>query len=941
MILTYRKTASIRLTVSASALAFGLLAVTPASADDIVVTGTRIEGVAPVGSSVIPVSREELEQTGTSTVNDALRKLPQIINFGGSDEQEGGAIVQASSLNTFFAKSVNLRGIGTSATLNLVNGHRVAPQGPNGQLYDADNIPSLALERVEVVADGGSAIYGSDAVAGVVNYITRRPEDTLEATFRYGFADDLEEYIASFAAGHTWDTGGVFFAYQYQDRGALKANDRPDLYNSDFSIYGLSGLQGFASPGNVLIDGMLYGIPGGQDGSALTLGDLAASPNLQDHFWDGMDAIPGYQRHSVSGVISQDLGPSITLDIDGFYSRREFTYRDAPETGTYTVTNANPFSPCYPGVLDDSATLDCPADGTLSVRYNFVDALGPWVNSGSDEIWSISPSLDIELGERWNANIRGYYSENNAIQKTDNRINASSLDRVLNGTNSGIDLPADIPFFNPFCDASEFDCNSDATLNHFRAYTSIASKYELYGGTASIDGAVFSIPGGDVRVAVGGEYKNDTLWGSGQVSTTGGPTNDNPFGIPAEKSREIKSVYGEVFLPIIGADNASTGLQRLELNAAVRYDDYSDVGGTTNPKFGVNFSPAPGLTFRGSYGTSFHAPSLPDLNKYAQAGYLTLPAPGEQLGLMPAGDLFLYQYRLGGNEDLQPETAETWSLGFDIDSDMVPGLRVSGTYYNIVYENKVDFGAYGVPFTDSFFSEAWAPFVVLNPNFYPGDSTVTEAEYIAYYDSIQDPGLPHFCCAPFGDDPLNLVAIIDGRRQNQGVVETDGLDFNFNYTLFDEWADFRFGGKANYVLSYKVASAAGLPLLERVNTFGYPAEFTGQLEFGIDKGGFTTTAYLNYVNSREYPRSQLAPAVPDSYTKIGSYTTVDLTISYAFEEDDSILGGVRLTATAQNLFDADPPEVVNFGTGEQPIRFDPSYSSSLGRFIALQISKTF
>ena len=247
-----RRRTAVRLSVSASLLALAALPIAPAvaqdqqpaksntdaPASDIVVTGTRIKGIDPVGSAVIPIDRKEMQKLGVSTTNDALRKLPQVVNFGGSNDQAGGSEIQASSLDTFKGKSINLRGLGTASTLNLVNGHRVAPQGPSGQLFDADNIPGIALERIEVVADGGSAIYGSDAIAGVVNFITRRPENTLEAQVRAGFADGVQEYIASAAFGRKWSTGGFFIAYEYQNRSALKASDRPNLYNSDLSAYG-------------------------------------------------------------------------------------------------------------------------------------------------------------------------------------------------------------------------------------------------------------------------------------------------------------------------------------------------------------------------------------------------------------------------------------------------------------------------------------------------------------------------------------------------------------------------------------------------------------------------------------------------------------------------------------------------------------------------------
>ncbi len=931
--------ASARLAVSVSLIALGTFGATSVAAQDapIVVTGTRIEGVAPVGSSVIPVGREELEEMGASTVNDALRKIPQVVNFGGSDEQTGGATIQNSSLNTFFAKSVNLRGLGTAATLNLVNNHRVAPQGPNGQLYDADNIPGIAIERIEVVADGGSAIYGSDAIGGVVNYITRRPEDTIEARFRAGFADGFEEYIASFAVGKTWDTGGMFFAYEYQDRGALLASDRPDLYNSDLSEFGGGPDPFFSSPGNVqfAVNGPAYGIPSGQDGTSLTFADLLDSPNRQSQ-WYGADAIPGYNRHSVSGTLTQDIGSFVTFNADGFFSRRNFVLNEAGIDQQITVPNTNPYSPCAPGSVD---IADCPADGTLYVPYNFIDSLGPTISSGYEEIWAVSGGFDVDFGSSWKANVSGYYSEDDAYISRTNMVNSTALQRVVSGSAADIDKPADVPFFNPFCDASQFDCNPEATLAHFRAFTDIGSTYELYGGTANINGELFDIGGGSVRLAVGGEYHHDTLSGTGQITNVRGPTVDNPRGIPATNNREVKSVYGEVFVPIVGVDNAMPGVERLEFNAAVRYDDYSDVGGTTNPKFGVNYSPVAGVTFRGSYGTSFRAPSLVDVNKYATAGFLIRSATGDAIGLSPGDNTFTYTYPAGGNPDLSPETAETWSVGMDIDSDLVPGVTASLTYYNITYENKIDTATFNAPIAAVLNSGIYDDFIVFNPDFFPDKATMSIDEYVAYWDSLQDPFLPVLGPIP-GGDPANLIAIIDARRNNQGVVKTDGFDFSFNYDIEGGFADFNIGTQFNYILHYKTAPVAAATLRDEVNHFGYPAQFVGRLELGMDVGGFSGTAFINYVNGREITRDFLSPSVPDQYLDIDSYTTVDLTLTYDFEDSDlPFANGLSLSVTAQNLFDAKPPLVVN--AGEYAIRFDPSYSSSIGRFVAVSVAKKF
>jgi len=905
---------------------------------EIVVTGTRIEGVAPVGSAVIPVSRDDIEKLGVSTTTDALRKLPQIVNFGGSNDQSGGSQIQNTSLNSFFAKAVNLRGLGSAATLNLVNGHRVAPQGANGQLFDADNIPGIALERIEVVADGGSAIYGSDAIGGVVNYILRRPENIIEAQARAGFADSVEEYTGAVAVGRKWSTGGIFLAYEYQKRTALEAEDRPNLYNSDLSRFGGGADPIFSSPGNVQLapNGPFYGIPGGQDGVGLTLGDLSSSVNRQSQ-WLGSDAIPSGERHSIVGTVRQELADFLTFHLDGFYSKRSYVFLGQAQNATLTVPGNNPFNPCNPANPDNSATLDCPASGAVQVAYNFIHDLGPVRNEGSERLWAISGGLDIELSSAWNAKLVGYYSENRGESLNTNQINTNGLNRALGAVVGGVGKPADVPFFNPFCDGRQYACNADSTLAMFRAETELISDYELYGATASVSGTLFHIGGGDVKLAVGGEYHHDYLFGNGQYSNTRTNTVNEFTGIPVDNTREVTSAYAEIFVPLFSGSNARPGLEELELSAAVRYDDYSDVGDTTNPKFGLNYSPIRGLRLRGSYGTSFRAPTLVDVNPYATAGFLPRVNSGAAVGLDPPNGTFTYVYPIGGNANLKPEKAKTWSVGLEVGPELLPNVNFSVTYYNIVYEDKVDVAAYNAPIGAVLNSGQYDDFIVFNPVYFPDRTTMTLDQFISHWNTITaDPRLPVLGVV----DPASIIAIVDARRNNSGVVKTDGLDVSFNYVHPTDWADFRLGAQANYIFHYKSAPVPAAPLLNQVNNFGYPARFTGKLELGIDKGGFSATAFVNFVNKRTITRDYLPATVPDKYQDIDSYTTVDLTLSYRFEDTNSpITDGLGLSVSVLNLFDADPPLVVN--AGDRPIWFDPTYSSSLGRFISFQLSKKF
>ena len=246
--------------------------------EEMIVTGTQIRGAAPAGSPVFVFDREEVLSSGVSTVQDFIQLLPQ--NFGGGSNADT-ALGVPNDINSAFnggavgaiGSSVNLRGLGSSSTLVLLNGHRLAPSSGIGDFVDISLIPVSAIERIEVLTDGASSIYGADAVAGVVNFVLRDDFDGVEASIRYGTVTEgsLDEYRASIAGGKSWDGGNALLVYEYFDQGDLSVEDR------SFS----------------------------QD---------APLPN---------DLLPSQERHSILASGSQELTSSLEVSGDFTFSRRE------------------------------------------------------------------------------------------------------------------------------------------------------------------------------------------------------------------------------------------------------------------------------------------------------------------------------------------------------------------------------------------------------------------------------------------------------------------------------------------------------------------------------------------------------------------------------------------------------------------------------------------
>lgn len=238
----------------------------PEISDDnvIIVTGTNIAGTAPVGTQAVTLNRESILNTGKTSLADVLRDLPQVTNLG--IYREGAT---QGGYNATQANGINLRGLGIGGTLTLVDGHRLPSTGTVSTITEANQLPIAMIERVEVILDGSSAVYGSDAVGGVVNYVTRKNLRGVEATARLTLVDGYKEYGGSITAGHTWDNlgglgaGNLIVSYDYTWRDKMWASSRERLSQN---------LTQFGGIDNRITGGALNGGVGPQSGSFATPG---------------------------------------------------------------------------------------------------------------------------------------------------------------------------------------------------------------------------------------------------------------------------------------------------------------------------------------------------------------------------------------------------------------------------------------------------------------------------------------------------------------------------------------------------------------------------------------------------------------------------------------------------------------------------------------------
>ncbi|WP_369061871.1 TonB-dependent receptor [Caulobacter sp. 73W] len=884
--------------VSILALAASLGAACAAAAQDeaqleeVIVTGTSIRGVAAAGSPTVGVDLEQIKASGAATVADAARTLPQVFNIGADESRStftGGA--QDAAANATAVRAVNLRGIGPEATLLLLNGRRLAPNGVIKAIADVDQIPAAALQRIEVVTDGASAIYGSDAVAGVVNLITRRNFDGAETTARYGFADAVEQFQFSQTFGKTWDGGGLFFVYEHNERGELLGRDR-DFTSQDRTARGGSDARPFtAAPGNLVIGGVRYALPAG---AGVGVNPAALRPGTANRFDEAADAalLPKQNRDTILFNAHHDIDERLDVWYEGFYTRRTYDLAAPPALFSLAVTNANPWFVAPAGVT--SAT----------VEYRLTDDLDP-NSSGFENAQQHAVGFNFDLGADWR--LSGYvdHSMSRGFQDRKSVLNNAALTAALRSTN-----PATA--FNPFGDGTFNRTNNAALLDIIDANratwgTNIAQDFSL-----RADGPLFSLPAGQVRMAVGAEYHDNTF------KQTLEATNVLASGEATYKvirnDRQIKSLYGELFVPLIGGENALPGVAKLDLSLAARRETFSDFGATTNPKIGVIYSPGFDLTFRATYGTSFRAPSLVDSadqikNIFIQNITDPTSSTGTTRGL----------FTNGGNNGLGPETAKTWSAGFDWQPQAaLDGLNVSATWYKIAYENRIDV----TPASALTQGTVYSAFVTRRPA--ASDAAATAAFNALVAQALASPDLQN----PV--EPIsNINVLIDGRRQNLGQLEQQGLDVAVSYDFDTTFGRWRVGADVSKVLKLERRTTVSTPWQDVLDTFGNPVDLRVRGALGWRMGGFSANAFANYTDS--YTNTAITPNV-----KVKSQTTIDMTGSYTFPEGRGWTDGVRLSVNAINVFDEDPPIVLN-GT----FSWDSQMASALGRFVSFEITKAW
>jgi iron complex outermembrane recepter protein len=905
----------------AAALAAGCLAV-PAFAqeeppqreegsEDIIVTGTLIRGARPVGSNAITLGQERLQETGAISTNELLASIPQVTNYFNrvpvSDLSIAVNQIQISRPNI---RNISPNNASSSATLILVDGHRIASVGVNQASIDPDLIPTGAIERVEVVTEGGSSIYGADAVAGVINFITLKRFDGVKVDGHYGIADNYWQWDASATVGKAWDTGSAYISYTYTKNDALYGRDRDFIRNVDYGSQPYLPRDLTCDSPNLSVNTVLTNL-----GVTIASANRAAPAFAANTFnrcdnSDDSTFVPQAERHGAIAGFTQELGDRLTLDVRGFFGQRE-TLSTSTLDGVVTVGAGNPYNASLPPglVLGPVGSIPIPGLGLQPIdnRAAVSFGLGPvyGLDSQRSSTWireyGINAELKYDLSDDWQ--VRGLLN----WSESDSRYSLTQLSptRLAAAGLATTTATAINPYNVALTNRALLDDLADSEIAG-------QARDNLFNARLIAEGRLLTLPGGEVRLAAGYEYMRDSfkqrfsndvrIGALGAIAYT-------PY------KRDVHSAFGELQVPIIGEGNSSPGFHSLVLSASGRYDHYSDFGDTFNPKIGVTFRPVQGFALRGNWGTSFTAPTPLDQlgslrNTISSFPFVAFTRPGDT----PAGGSFTVALQ-GSQPNLQPQKADTWSVGADLEPTQ--GMRLSLSYYSVNFEDILRTPTPNVGiFTD------------FPDNVTTSITGVTPAQLRAFGD-----------LAPGGSgvvDPLiaggtPVYQLVDFRTGNFGIVKVTGVDFALNYRRDTGFGGVDFSVSGNVPLS-RIAQAsptsAVIDELRRDN----PKLFL-QSVIGADIAGFRAQATWNHNGGYDIIPTSGVP-VQD---RVDAFNTVNLFFKYDVPQDSGLFQNLSFTLNINNVFDQDPPILRRNDQNE----FGYANGFTLGRMFILGVSKRF
>lgn len=650
------------------------------------ITGSHIVAVNPSSTGPITlIDREMISRSGATSLETLLQQLPISAGYAGNQNNAYWAVNGNGSTH------VNLRGLGINRTLVLLDGHRLANGGTGANAaVDLNAIPLALVERIEIFRDGASAIYGADAVAGVVNIITRGGLEGGEASVQYGETSkrDGAEQAAQISWGTRGEQGSILFNFSHFDSDPINMAARAPC-----GLGEVAGELACVDSSNTI--GGRARLANGQrvnfNQVANGNGDFYEPYSAAKHNFNAnpyLNAVNPIQRTSLSGKGEYRFDEQTRLISTLIYSKRESEQLASP--GTIGLNRPIPLAADHPTnptgqalVLERRRLLET---GTRDFYQDVTYYYG-------------LVGMEGKLGERWNWQSALNWSRNTG---TDGWTNVANLDRVeqsldpdLCSNAAGASIPCG--------DYLGYGDLSPQLLDYLMLDTIDYGGNQQQSLNANLSGELMQLPAGSLMLATGIELRRDKAWRNPDPMTRSGIANNNPQE-PVSGQLDAFEGFIETKIPLL---KDRSGIEFLELNTALRYSDYDQFGDTTNYKLGLTWQVIPSLQLRANHASAFRTPNIPELFSGEQKLNLITQDPCSNWSNQPTNSL-LYQncqadgvpanYQqlvpsilstLGGNAELRPEEAKTRTLGIEWKPEFAASLTLTLDYFNIVIDEAI------------------------------------------------------------------------------------------------------------------------------------------------------------------------------------------------------------------------------------------------------------
>lgn len=914
---------SVRLAIAIGAVSTVVPATQAFAAEDevkeiekIEVTGSRIKRTdVEATSPITTIGEAAIEITGVNNVAQLLNELPAA-GIPGSVDTATNFRTSTTGLNT-----IDLRNLGEMRTLILVNGRRHVGGSAGSPTVDVSMIPVDMVKRVEVVTGGASAVYGSEAIAGVINFIMKDDFEGLEVNGRMGTSQEggADESDFSIMAGANFadDKGNAVFYMGYSDRGILKSSDRDlsahDANNSSFGPKGNFFGLGANNIGPVT----------GQDDDGNDIRSFMVTQNDSTGVWDKVmvGAEDGFDRNAVRLIRvpteRTQFNANITYNINDdhtFFSETAYnqltSYSQLEPTivGQFISVGAsvpniqipvnNPFVPTE---LRDAVLAADPDAEEFGMRRRFVE-LGPRSSDLQRKVFRTAIGLEGVIADDYDYQVYyqyGNYGQDQTNGGVFNTLNFYNALRVEDDGNGGLQCSDEFARDLGCVPINVFGAGSidgDA-LDWVKVDSQLTQRMEQEVIGASISGEAFELPAGAVAFAVGYEWRSeesqyisDTLAASGLTS---GNTIPNTIG-----KYDVSEYFVEAIVPLLDSVPMA---EYLGLELAYRMSDYSTIGSASSYKASLDWKPFDGLMVRGGISTAVRAPNIGELFDPGSETFRSFVDPcalggkggpsatgveadvyQEQSAAVQANcaqipgtatlDPFFNNIRSAGglsagNPDLKEETSETTTFGFVFSPEAIEGFSLTVDYFNITIEDAI--------------------------NEFTAQTTVDQC--------VRQSNFPNnpFCTLIERNPITGLVNRINAQAINVAEFESSGIDFSADYSM--DLFDGRFSANlvGTYAMSNDFVPFTGGETVDSLGEIGVPElKVNANLTYSMDN---LTVAWSTRYIDEVYVENDSKEA----FGKVDSYLYHDLQVRYALGDE----GQYEVYAGVDNLLDEEPPEL--------------------------------